>query len=74
MVRVDLSPGDPRVRAQQDVSDDSFDAQGDGEAKIDGSYSNETPVSAVCQVGVGVDEIPELLPPLDESADGESWT
>lgn len=68
-----VSPGDPWTRPQRGIGGDGLNGQGNGEAKIDGGYSDETPVSAVGQVGVGADKIPELPPPPDEGADGEGW-
>ena len=71
--RVGVSPGDPRGNTRRDAQDDNSDGYGDGEAEIDGSQSDETPVATVRQIYIGADEIVELLPPLHKSADGEGW-
>ena len=69
---VGISPGDPRANLRNSgICDDSPDGNGDGDAKIEGSQSDETPVPAVGQIGVGTDEIPELLASPHEGADGE---
>jgi hypothetical protein len=71
MFRVDVIPGGPWVRTQQNVGDDGLSGQGDGEDNIDGGHNNKTPVSAVSQVGAGADEISELPLPFDEGTNGE---
>jgi hypothetical protein len=58
----------------QGACDNSPSGQRDGDAEVEGSESDEAPVTAVRQVGVGGDEIPELFSPLHESADGKSWS
>jgi len=47
--------------------------QRDGETEVGGSQSDETPVATVSKVCVGSNEIPELLSPPHEGADGEGW-
>ena len=66
-------PGDPRSRTRFDAHDDGPDSYGDGEAEIERGQSDETPVATVSQVGIGADEIPKLLPPHHEGADGKCW-
>ena len=62
-----VMPGDIWVDgALGSVRDDIPSGQRDGEAEINGGESDETPVTAVSQVGIGGDEIPELLSPLHE--------
>jgi hypothetical protein len=62
---VGVIPGDPRVNlARPGVQDNNASGHRDGETKINGSQSNETPVMAVCKVAVGGDKILELLPSL----------
>ena len=64
-------PGDPWVNALSGIHDNKPSGQGNGKTEINGSQSNETPVIAVCQVAVGGDEIPGLLPSLHERTNGE---
>jgi len=66
-----VSPGDPWVNTGGDADDDGPNGNWNGEGEIDGGQSNETPIAAVSQVGIGADEILELLPPDHEGADGE---
>lgn len=67
-----VSPRNPRVDfGSRGVCDDGPHGEGDGATKIDRSQSDETPVSAIGQVRVGGDEIPELLASLHESTDCE---
>ena len=67
-----VSPGNPRADLRSSgVCDDGPHGEGDGATKIDRSQSDETPVATVGQVGVGGDEIPELLASHDESTDCE---
>ena len=71
---VGISPGYPRSNVTpQDVSNDGPDGEGNGETEIDRGQSDKAPVTAVRQVGVGGDEIPELLSPLHERVNGETW-
>jgi len=70
---VGVSPGDPWVDPFGHGIDDSPKRHGDGETEVNGRQCNETPVAAVSQVCVGSDEIPELLSPPYEGADGEYW-
>ena len=66
-------PGDPRANWNpHDAVDNSPCGHRNGDTEIEGSESDEAPVTAVRQVGVGSDEILELLPPLHESANGKS--
>lgn len=60
--------------ALRDVHNDVPSGQRDGEAEIDRGEGDETPVTAVGQVGVGGDEIPELLSPLHEGSDCQTWS
>lgn len=67
-----VGPGDPWVNgAPHGVCDDTPKGERDGEGEIEGSQSDEAPVATVSQVGIGGDEIPELLSPLHECTDGE---
>ena len=71
---VGVSPGDPWVNIQhRTVNDYSPKGHRDGETEVGGSQDDETPVAAVSNVRVGSDEIPELLSPPHEGADGEDW-
>jgi len=72
---VGVGPGDPRADfGSSGVRDDTPKGDGDGETEVEGSQSDETPVAAVSQVGVGGDEILELFAPPHEREDGEDWT
>ena len=55
------------------VNDYGPKGQRDGETEVGGSQSDEAPVAAVSKVCVGSNEIPELLSPPHEGADGEGW-
>ena len=69
-----VSPGDPWVNlVSRTVNDGARKGYRDGDNKVDGSQSDETPVAAVSHFRVGSDETPELLSPPDEGADGEGW-
>lgn len=54
---------------QGSAGDDVPSGHRDGETEIYRGESDETPVAAVSQVGIGGDEIPELLSPLHEGSD-----
>lgn len=69
-----VSPGDPWVDLlPHTVKYDTRKGDRDGDTKVDGSQTDETPVAAVSHVCVGSDETPELLSPPDEGADSEGW-
>lgn len=64
-----ISPGDPWGNALLDAQGYGPNGYGDGETEIDGGQGDETPVTAISQVGIGANQIPELLPPQQEGAD-----
>jgi len=69
---VGISPRDPRADlGNRGVRGDSPNGDGDGDTKVERGQSNEAPVPAVGQIGIGSDEILELLAPLHEGLDGE---
>ena len=69
-----VSPGDPWANiTRRDRLDYSPSGQRNGEEGINGGQGHKTPVAAESHVGMGGDEVSNLLSPPQAFADGEGY-